>query len=103
MLQETQRRNSYYKDDNFSLEYEVFNGCLLLHCEVKTWNASVLRRCYSVFSDLQKNAFLKGYEKLITVTPNPKFAKLFNGTMVNEVEYGGEKYEVIEWDLNLPR
>lgn len=96
---ETASRKTYYKDDDFILEYEEHQGALLLHCEYTKWNASTLRRGYSVFADLMKNAYLKGYDKLLTVTPNPKFAKMFNGETVNKISYGGIEYEVIEWDL----
>lgn len=99
MSAETLKRNTYYKDSDFTLEYEVYEGTLLLHCEVNNWTPSVLRRGYSIFADLVENAIKKGYDKLMTVTPNPHFAKMFNGETVRVVYYLGKEYEVIEWDL----
>lgn len=96
---ETASRKVYYKDDNFTLEYEIYNGDMLLHCQYDHWSPSALRRGYSVFADLMKNAYLKGYDRLMTVTPNPKFAKLFGGDTVEVIAYGGIEYEVIVWDL----
>lgn len=37
---------------------------------------------------------------MLTITPNPKFAKLFGGTSVGEIDHDGKKYEVVVWDLN---
>lgn len=92
-------KHTYYKDSNFVLEIQFYEGQLLLHCEVLSWTLSSLRRGYSVFKTLQEEAKEFEIDRMVTITPNPKFAKLFGGTTISEIEYNDIKYEVIEWVL----
>jgi hypothetical protein len=88
----------YYKDDNFTLEVEPIDGEYFLHCIVQEWNASVLRRMYKVFAVLLEEANQHGVERMYTVTPNPRFAKLFGGTTIGHVEIDNVLHEVIIWE-----
>ena len=104
MLMETPSRNVFYKDDDFVIETEeyedaVLGRVLLLHCTVSYWKLSALRRGYSVFADLQDWAEDNKYECLMTVTPNPRFAKLMGGTTLRYLHHDNENYEVIVWEL----
>lgn len=96
---ETQLRNLLYKDNDFIVEWEESEGALLLHCEVVYWKLSSLRRMYKVFAELQDIAKQKGYSLLSTITPNPRFAKLFGGETVDSFTREGVEYEVVIWDL----
>lgn len=89
----------FYQDSDFNIGIEEYGNSLLLHCEVFNWKPSVLRRGYSQFARLEKYAKDKGYEKMFTVTPNPKFVNLLCGQTVNRFEYEGIFYEVVIWDL----
>lgn len=95
---ETQlHKHTYYKDKDFIFEIQFHEGQLILHCEVINWTLSALRRGYSVFKSLQEEVKQFEIDRMITVTPNPKFAKLFGGTTISKIEYNNIKYEVIEW------
>lgn len=97
---ETQSRKVvFYSDRDFVIEVEPFNGNLMIHCIVFNWKPSVLRRGYSIFISLEEYALMNGYTRMMTVTPNPKFAKLVGGTTVSEFEYENNLYETIVWDL----
>lgn len=104
MLTETPSRKVFYKDDDFVIETEEYvdsflGRVLLLHCVVSYWKPSALRRGYSVFTDLQDWAEDNKYTCLMTVTPNPRFAKLMGGETLRYLEHDNVKYEVIVWDL----
>lgn len=90
---------TYYEDENFFLKLQPEGGTLFMHCEVLNWKPSVLKKMYEVFNTLQNEAKENGYEKLATISPNPKFAKLFGGKTVMK-NYMGMNLEVILWDLN---
>jgi hypothetical protein len=91
---------TYYKDEDFILEYQVFERQMNLHCIVNNWNKTSLRKGYSVFKTLQEEARDTGViDNLFTITPNPKFAKLFGGEKVSEINYNDIKHEVIVWVL----
>lgn len=92
-------KETYYKDEDASFEFEKLDGLIILHCEVYKWKISVLRKAYSVFGKFCNEALAGGVEKIATVTPNPKFAKLFGGTSVAVIEHENKIYEVIIWDL----
>ena len=96
---ETASRKVYYRDEDFSLEFEKFGGDLLIHCEVTKFSISVAKQGILVFGMMLNEAMAGGFERVFTVTPNPKFARMFGGTTVNTVNYLGKEYEVIEWDL----
>lgn len=88
--------------DDFALRAEVDEyEQILLHCEVSNWSKSVAKRYKAVTKDLKEALYLEGFEKAYTITPNPKFAKLIDGwEHLSDLEYQGEKLEVIVWELD---
>ena len=89
-------RHTFYKDDNFQIEYQEFGDTLILHCEVLIWKPSVLKEIYKQFARLQEDSCRAGYKRMATLTPNPKFAKLFGGETRTVLP---NKVEFIVWDL----
>lgn len=92
-------KQTYYEDEHLLVEIEILENCIYLHCQVFKWTSSVLRKSYLIFTKLQQEAKEAGYLKLQTITPNPKFAQIFNGTTVGIVNYENKEYEVVEWVL----
>jgi len=89
----------FYSDADILFEYEEDGTILALHCEVINWSPSILKRSYRVLGDFMNQKRKEGFAKMATITPNPKFAKLFGGTSVGEVDHNEMKYEVVVWDL----
>lgn len=89
----------YYKDDNFLFKFEKYEDVVFIHCECVKWSVSVLKQMYSVFNTFTNELKQNGMYKVLTITPNPKFAKLFNGETVGTLSHEGKEYEVIKWEL----
>lgn len=89
----------FYKDSDVCFEYEVEGKDLLLHCEVVRWSPSILKKSYTVFGDFLNTMRKAGFERACTITPNPKFAKVFGGKEVATYEHEGKEYEVVIWEL----
>jgi len=71
-----------------------------LHVDAYNWNKSVLKEMREVFEEAKEGFHLEGFSKLYTVTPNPKFCKLFKGyTDLGVVDIDGVGYNLITWDL----
>lgn len=92
--------HNYYEDGDFILRLQPLYDYILLHCEVNVWNSRVLRNMYTVFGNLINEAEVKGYKKLVTITPNPNFARLFGAITTSHFEHDGKHYEVMQWELN---
>lgn len=90
---------TFYEGSDALFQYEVFGKTLLLHCTVEEWKLSTVKKGYRVLGDFMYQMRKQGYESITTVTPNPKFAKLFGGTSVHKLMYEGKEYEVIVWEL----
>lgn len=90
----------YYQTDDFIFAYDRLYNTVGLHCEVYTWKPSILRFGYSVFKTFLEDCKLNGVTRVVSVTPNPRFAKLFGGTTVKQLIVNGEEQEVIEWELD---
>lgn len=95
----TQSRKTYYRDENISLEYEISNGDVLVHSYVNKFSSAVFRKALETFAIFLNECQEAGVKRVFTVTPNPKYARLFGGVSVNSFEFIGKEYEVIEWDL----
>ena len=95
-------KKTYYSNQDFKFEIEQLRDEIFLHCEVYNWKPSALRLGYSVFHTLLEECKTKGIEKVFTITPNPKFAKLFGGETVNSFSNNDIDYEVIVWELKQP-
>lgn len=96
---ETQSRKRYYEDPNCYLDYETSEKGLLLHCEAVNYSPSVFKQMLKVFARFLNECQENGLERVFTVSPNPKFVKLFGGETVNSFYYEGIYYEEIVWDL----
>lgn len=89
----------YYEDEDFKLECNPAFNEYFLHCEVKQWNITSLKKGLQVFGKLLNEKEQEGVKRLVTVTPNPKFASLLGGEYFETVEKDGVKYEVYQWVL----
>lgn len=92
------RKKVFFENKDYILEYQEIDGSIVLHCIVYNWTVSALKHGYRKFAELLDEAEAKGYRCAYTITPNPKFAKLFGGRVVNTLLYQNKKYEVIVWE-----
>lgn len=92
-------RQTFYKNDDFLIEVEALGDTVYLHCLVENWKPSVLKQIYKSFAYMEELFSRAGYERMATITPNPKFAKLFGGKTVREFEINDKPCEVIVWEL----
>ena len=88
-------RFKYIENEKYLFEVEFCEGTPFLHLQVYKWSPSVLKELYSAVKSLKEILRRLGCTKMRTITPNPKFAKLFGGECVDYFMNA----EVIEWDL----
>lgn len=88
-----------YSDENSGVYLQPIGNVVHIHCYVTKWTHSQLKKLYNVFNDIVVFTEARGFEFLVTVTPNPKFARLFGGEVINELTINGEPHEVIIWEL----
>ena len=94
-----QPRECFYEDEDFNIETNIYESFLVLHCTVTNWKPSVLRMGLLQFARLEQWAIDQGFERMITITPNPKFVEILGGQTVEEFEYENKQYKVVVWDL----
>lgn len=88
-----------YTGEDFISHAEYAGGFLFLHCEVKIWNKSTLKKIKEGIKYIKLSALERGYDKpLFTYTKNPRWVKLIGGEYANTFYDEGEKYEVFKWD-----
>jgi hypothetical protein len=92
-------RQVFYKDEDASFEYEVSGSEVLVHCDVNKWTPSVIKKGYRVLGDFMNTMRKQGLDTMVTITPNPKFAKLFGGRSISHIIYEEKEYEVVVWGL----
>lgn len=96
---ETQLHNVFYKDETFSLEFDDLGEEALIHMFVNSYTHNSVRKWYLETEKLKAYLISTGFVKAFTVTPNPRFVKLFNGQHTASIEHEGKIYEVVIWDL----
>ena len=92
-------RKTYYKDEDFHLQYVEKYDEVFIHCDVFNWKISSLRKGIRVFAKMLNEFEGKGVPHLVTVTPNPKFVQLLGGQFVSTYVDDGKEYEVYQWVL----
>ncbi len=68
---------------------ESEDGLLIVHVEVFRWTPSVLKYIYTLWEELQMDAWDEGHSYIAVCTPNPKFAVLID----KDFEYYGPAIE----------
>lgn len=93
-------RTVFYRDDDFTLEYNVWNNIWFIHCDVWNWSVKSLKKGLRVFRSMHKEALEQHATGLMTITPNPKFCQLLAGEFVGKVyDQQQKEYEVYKWEL----
>ena len=97
---ETQQHNIFYKDDTFSLEYQILNQeTVIVHMYVKSFTHNKVKQWYREAVRLYEYLQQEGYSEIITASPNARLVERFNGKKLYSVEHDGKVYEVFKWDL----
>lgn len=91
--------NIFYEDETFSLIYEPMGDQALIHMYVRSYTHKSLRKWYYETERLKAYLIQEGFKGAFTVSPNPRFVKLFNGKHTTRLTYEGRDYEVFVWDL----
>jgi hypothetical protein len=92
-------KKTIYQDEDVHFEVEEVDDWLALHCEVEHWSPSIYKRMIKIFGQFLNEAQKKGYEGLISFSPNPRFCQLFGGRSIGQLEYEGQLVEVVQWAL----
>jgi len=89
----------YYEDNAFSFQYDIEGPIVNIHCDVQDWKPSILRKMYRVFNTFIEESKKLGIKQIISLSPNPKFAKLFGGVCVKSFVHNNVNMEVVLWEL----
>jgi len=98
-METQQHKITYYQDESVKFVVEFNEEGVFLHCDVFDWKPSSLKRYYRVFGNLLEELKQTGVKQIMTVTPNPKFARLFGGRFEKELYFDGIRNEVIVWEV----
>lgn len=92
-------RYTFLETNEFKFDYEIAGKILVLHLDVTQFSPSILKLMRSIFDLFKEDAISQGYEALATFTPNPKFAALFGGEVVDHLIINDQYIEVFKWEL----
>ncbi|AJT60717.1 hypothetical protein [Citrobacter phage CVT22] len=88
-----------YTGEDFISYAEYAGGFLFLHCEVKVWNKSTLKKIKEGIKLVKKYALTIGYDKpLFTYTQNPRWVKMIGGVYSDEFDAEDKNYELWKWE-----
>ena len=90
----------YFQNEDCKVAYQIYEDVVNIHCEMYKTTPRTIRNGYKIFVEMQKYFKEQGYKALITITPNPKFVKMYGGVFVSTVVYDEKEYEVFKWELN---
>lgn len=86
-----------YDKEGIHFSYTVVKGVKYLHCTTSVWSLSAYKKGKKLMEGFLNLCRKDGDKKVLSITPNPKFAKMFGGKTVGYIQH----CEVIEWDLTL--
>lgn len=89
----------YYKDENIDLQYECSGGYVIPHCIISEWKPSVLKTSYKVFGRFLEDMKRAGFKRVLSLTPSPKFAKVFGGVFMDKFIIDNKEVEMFLWEL----
>lgn len=100
MSMETLRRKvQIYLDEDFDFHATIVDGEYYLHLETKKWSPSTYKMMKGYFKDFLSYMKENGVAQVFTISPNPKFVKMFGGEVLGKVIHEEKEYEVIRWEL----
>jgi len=91
----------FYDDDQITLKLEEVDAHLMVHLVIKKALPSSIKKARIVFQEIKERAYWQGYEQIYTYTKDDRMLKFFGANkVISNVEYKGETYKVVQWDLN---
>ncbi len=91
----------YYKDDDCKVMLEEVEGHLFVHVALNSFSKKILLKLLKVWAEIKAKCYWSGYEAIYTYTKDNRITKFFPGAkMTGKYNYMGERYEVLQWDLN---
>ena len=85
-------RVTIYEDEDFRVQGEVMEDLFYMHVDVSNYNRSVRKKMNSVWSDIQEEVWMNGWEHIFSYNTNSKFAKMFGWERIASVGGAGEVY-----------
>lgn len=85
-------RITIYEDEDFRVQGEVMEDLFYMHVDVSNYSKSVRKKMNSVWSDIQEEVWMNGWEHIFSYNTNIKFAKMFGWKEVAKVDGAGEVY-----------
>lgn len=92
-------RKTYFKDNDFQIEYQEYGKVVYIHADVYNWNPRVARKGYIVFTRMQNECKNMGFFQLVAISPNPEFCKMYGGYSLERITHENKEYEVMVWEL----
>jgi hypothetical protein len=84
----------------FRLWIETINDKeVMVHCDVWVWNMKVARRLDQEVNKMFDELRERGVERLVTVSPNPRFCEYLAGEKIGEELIQGKIHGVYLWEL----
>jgi hypothetical protein len=94
-------KQTFYKDDDFQIWYEMEQGELLVHIGIFKATKQTMERALAVWADFKAKAYFDGFERIITYTRDERVFKWFPfAERKGDFTLGGRKYGVWQWALN---
>lgn len=88
-------KHTFIKTGSYHIEWEIIGEDCHVHCNVQEFSKSVLKEGYVAFVRLKEFVGGMGYDHMVSISPNPKFCKLFGATSLGIFKEG---YEVMVWE-----
>lgn len=92
-----------HEDDNYLCQFEVIEGRLFLHADVRgeSLSLSAVKSGRKVMRELKRLAMEMGFERLYAVTPSPHFIRLIDPTFehIQHIEFEDKILEMVVWEL----
>lgn len=77
-------RVTVYEDEDFCVQGEVMEDHFYLHVDAYHYSKSVKKKMLDVWSDIQREVWLNGWDRIFSYNTNEKFAKLFGWKLINK-------------------
>jgi len=71
----------------------------MIHCDISEWSLKVARELDTAVNSLFEDLVKRGYVRLLTMSPNPRFCEYMGGELVGKYTHEDKEYWGFRWEL----
>lgn len=92
---------TYKETEDYSVRLEWVEGYVFAHVTLDRCSRKIIRELEEIWMEILARFYFEGFEYIYSYSQDDRMLRIFKGGKVlEEIDYHGDKYKIVEFDLS---